>query len=434
MSSAVRLGLCYSAIFVGTGAAAPYMPVWFADQGLSGAQIGLILSLPMLARVVTAPALAVWADSFVLRRTPLILLSLATAVGYLLMAAPFGFLWWLAVWFVAASAFSTLSPLADVIVLARARIEGFNYGWPRGIGSAAFIVANVSAGALLVATSSDVVLLWIVAAALASAATARLLLPKDPVLEHGGVAKLRERLAGVGALLRDRLFLLAVLSVGLIQSAHAFYYGFSALAWKAQGIPEHLTGVLWGVGVAVEIAFMWFLEPWRRRIGPRRLLVIGGLAALVRWTAYAFAPPVAAVPAAGAARAELRSDLPGLAAAGRAAVDARQRHRRADDQLGLLRRPAGRPGDAGLRAAVRQPRGRRLPADDSDEPGRRGRRAQAVRRAASGRLSASAIASAAAWMASVTSSSPNAAPATYSRTWGTCRKPTIGAARAASSR
>lgn len=292
MSSAVRLGLCYSAIFVGTGAAAPYMPVWFAEQGLSGAQIGLILSLPMLARVITAPALAVWADSFVLRRTPLILLGLATAVGYLLMAAPFGFLWWLAVWFVAASAFSTLSPLADVIVLARARIEGFNYGWPRGIGSAAFIVANVSAGALLVATSSDVVLLWIVAAALASAAAARLLLPKDPVLEHGGVAKLRERLAGVGALLRDRLFLLVVLSVGLIQSAHAFYYGFSALAWKAQGIPEHLTGVLWGVGVAVEIAFMWFLEPWRRRIGPRRLLVIGGLAALVRWTAYAFAPPL----------------------------------------------------------------------------------------------------------------------------------------------
>ena len=75
MSLPIRLGLFYSAIFVGTGAASPYMPVWFADRGLSGAQIGLILSLPMLARVFTAPLIAVWADSFQLRRTALAFLS-----------------------------------------------------------------------------------------------------------------------------------------------------------------------------------------------------------------------------------------------------------------------------------------------------------------------------------------------------------------------
>jgi len=80
--------------------------------------------------------------------------------------------------------------------------------------------------------------------------------------------------------------------VGLIQSAHAFYYGFSALVWKAQGIPESLTGVLWGFGVAVEIGFLWFMEPWRRAIGPRRLLVIGGAAAVVRWGALALSPPL----------------------------------------------------------------------------------------------------------------------------------------------
>ena len=33
MSLPVRLGLFYSAIFVGTGASSPYMPVWFADRG-----------------------------------------------------------------------------------------------------------------------------------------------------------------------------------------------------------------------------------------------------------------------------------------------------------------------------------------------------------------------------------------------------------------
>ena len=34
------------------------------------------------------------------------------------------------------------------------------------------------------------------------------------------------------------------------------------------------------------------MEPVRRRLGPRNLLVIGGLAAVGRWTALAFSPPL----------------------------------------------------------------------------------------------------------------------------------------------
>ena len=56
MSQPVRLGLFYAALFVGTGASSPYIPVWFASRGLSGAEIGLILSAPMFARAVKAVA------------------------------------------------------------------------------------------------------------------------------------------------------------------------------------------------------------------------------------------------------------------------------------------------------------------------------------------------------------------------------------------
>lgn len=292
MSLPIRLGLVYSALFIGTGASSPYMPVWFADRGLTGAQIGVILSAPMLARAVTAPAIAMWADSFKLRRTPLILLGIASAVALAMMAAPFGFVWWFSVWFFASSALSTMSPLVDVIVLKRAARDGFNYGWPRGIGSAAFILANVGVGFLLVQTSPDLVLIWVIASAVLAAAAARFMLPPDPVLEGGHTTRLSERMAGLGGLLRDPAFMLAVGSVGLIQSAHAFYYSFSALTWRAQGIPESLTGVLWGVGVAVEIGFMWFMEPWRRSVGPRNLLVLGAAASVVRWTALAYSPPL----------------------------------------------------------------------------------------------------------------------------------------------
>ncbi|WP_411288786.1 MFS transporter [Phenylobacterium sp.] len=293
MSHPVRLGLFYGAIFIGTGAASPYMPVWFAHQGLSGAQIGLILSVPMLARAVTAPLLAVWADSFKLRRTALMIMSLVVAVLYGLMTAPLGFAWWIVVWFAASSMFSTLSPLTDVIVLKRAARDGFNYGWPRGIGSAAFIVANLTVGALLTRGTPEIVLVWMIGAVTLTAVGARLLLPPDPVHEdEGHIVGWRSRLAGLGELVRDPAFMTAAVSAGLIQSAHAFYYSFSTLAWKQQGLAEDLTGVLWAVGVATEIGFLWFMEPWRRAVGPRNLLVLGGAAAVVRWTALAFSPPL----------------------------------------------------------------------------------------------------------------------------------------------
>ncbi len=49
---------------------------------------------------------------------------------------------------------TTLTPLIDVITLRRSRLDGFNYGVPRGAGSAAFIVANLAMGAILAVTGS----------------------------------------------------------------------------------------------------------------------------------------------------------------------------------------------------------------------------------------------------------------------------------------
>ncbi len=60
MPTNLRLGLYYCAIFIGTGASLPYMPVWFRSQGLSGAEIGIILAAPSLARIVISPMAALW--------------------------------------------------------------------------------------------------------------------------------------------------------------------------------------------------------------------------------------------------------------------------------------------------------------------------------------------------------------------------------------
>ena len=291
MSTALRLGLVYVALYVGNGASTPFMPVWLSAKGLTGAQVGLVLSLPMLLQILTSPILALWADRFHLRRTPIAWLAAGTCAVYLAFAGLDGLPALAIAWLLAASLYMALPPLIDVIALSRAQAEGFNYGLPRGLGSAAYIGAAVATGALVTAVSVDVALAWMILAAGLTALCARFLLPTDPAPGRGA-SRDGGGLAGLKALVRDPVFLLAVGSAGLIQSAHAFYYAFSALTWKAQGLPESLTGLLWGLGVGVEVVFLWFGSRLQGRLGPRNLLVIGGVAGVLRWTLMAAAPPL----------------------------------------------------------------------------------------------------------------------------------------------
>lgn len=293
MTSAPRLALQYSLLFAANGVTLPFAGLWLKSQGLSGGEIGVLLALPMFGRAVTGPLLAIWADGFKHRRTPIAILGLVMAAGYGGAGLVEGFWLWAACWFVAATAAAALIPLSDVLTLKLAKRQGFNFSLPRGFGSAAFVVANVVMGWWLSFATADAVIIWSATSALLIAVTAWRFLPAEPV--HEGLALAgRERFRGLNALLRDRTFMGVIFAVGAIQGAHGFYYVFSAISWKAQGISETMTGLLWAFSVVVEIAFMWIIEPWRRRAGISAwtMLMIGGGAALLRWSLLALAPPL----------------------------------------------------------------------------------------------------------------------------------------------
>lgn len=293
MTPSRRMALQYVLLFGANGVSLPFAGLWFRAQGFSGAEIGVLLAAPMLARLITGPAIAVWADGFRRRRSPIAILGLILGLGYAGAGLTEGV--WLQglLWFVAATAMAGLIPLSDVLSLQVARRHGFDFAWPRGCGSAAFVAANVLMGAILTRGSADWVIVWIAVAGALVALTAATLLPSDPVTEGPRIAG-RERLAGLARLTVDPVFMTAVLAIGTVQATHGFYYGFSAIAWKAQGISETMTGLLWAMSVVVEIAFMWWIEPWRKRrgIGPGVILTLGGVAAVIRWTALAFSPPL----------------------------------------------------------------------------------------------------------------------------------------------
>ena len=133
-------------------------------EGWTGAEIGVLLAAPMLGRLITGPAIALWADGFAHRRTAIAFLAAIGTAAYVAMPMTQGFGWWAPLWFVATTCAGAIIPLSDVLTTRLARKDGFAFSVPRGFGSAAFVAANVGVGALLVAAPVGVVIWWLIGA------------------------------------------------------------------------------------------------------------------------------------------------------------------------------------------------------------------------------------------------------------------------------
>lgn len=285
---AARVTMVMSALFSTTGVLLVFLPRWLeVERGLSGAEIGVILSLAQFARIITGPLIAYRVDRAADRTVPLKMIALAAVCAYaafFLLAQ--GFWTLLLLGFVALSLSQSITPLVEAATL-RATAQGkISYGVARGIGSIAFIAANVLGGLAVSRFGLTAVVVWVLSSLALVAATSWFGLHRDPPLSQPSAS----RTGGASALLRNRRFLILITACGLIQAAHGFYYSFSTLVWRGQGISPEMVGVLWAFGVAVEVAFLWSLPFIERRSTPEGLILIGAGAAVARWLVMGFAP------------------------------------------------------------------------------------------------------------------------------------------------
>src|SRR5690606_33678255 len=60
-SRAARVTLVMSCLYTAAGVTLVFLPRWLeVERGLTGAEIGAVLSLAQLARIITGPAIAHW--------------------------------------------------------------------------------------------------------------------------------------------------------------------------------------------------------------------------------------------------------------------------------------------------------------------------------------------------------------------------------------
>ena len=288
-----RLTLTMSCLFCGFGATLPFLSRWLEeDRALTGLEIGAVVSAAQLARIFVGPLIAAWADGLPDRRTPIGLLILGGLTSYAAFFQAHGFWALFVLSFIAASLTQAATPLVEGAALRASQTGAIPFGAARATGSAAFVVGNIAGGALIGVIGPGAVGAWLLTS-MSAAALSTFALKADPAPSTAAALGFRGRLMLAARLMRTPYFARLVFGAGCIQAAHAFFYSFSVLVWRAQGIADGVVGLLWGFAVGVEILFLALLPQIEKRVPAETLLIAGGVGAVLRWSLMALAPPSA---------------------------------------------------------------------------------------------------------------------------------------------
>jgi len=291
-----RFVILYSALFAAYGVASPFLPGLLEQRGLDPSAIGLVLGLGSAIRLVTGPLGGRLADRSGAPRAVLAAGLGAAAVVALGYAPARGLLPLALVSVAHAAVLAPLSPVADSLALGAAdRPGGFQYGWVRGAGSAAFILGSVAAGQA-VGWAGLGVIIWLNAALFALSAVTALRVPNQPAGLQPGRTGLP---AKPGGRIRDLLLLpmfgRLMLVAALVGGSHALHDGFEVIRWRSAGIGPGAAGLLWGESVAAEVLVFFVLGgPILDRLGPGGAAMLCAGSGVVRWATVA---QTAALPA-----------------------------------------------------------------------------------------------------------------------------------------
>lgn len=278
-----RLSGFYLFYFAVLGALVPYFGLYLKSIGYGPADIGSLMALIMISRIVAPNVWAYIADH---RDDRLRVVRVASFLTVVLFAGVFlgtGF-WWLAFVLLAFSFFWHASlPLLEVQVMHHTSHRPGAYGRVRLWGSIGFIVSVVTLGPVVDAHGPWWVLptlcvlmlgIWLYSLALPEA-------PVTAPAEHPAPL--------LKVILRPEIlaFLLACL---LMQVSHGPYYTFYSIFLESHGYSKTVIGLLWAFAVLCEIGVFLLMPRILARTTLRAVLLVSFLLAAVRWLLIGFFP------------------------------------------------------------------------------------------------------------------------------------------------
>ena len=280
--------ILYGMLYCSFGFSSPFLPEFLTARGIGAEWLGLLLGIGTALRMLSAPLAGRLADVFAAFRLELALFSIAAAVASVLYLPAHSF-WLLAlVNLTQAAMLAPLAPLADALALSwsrsttRGNTGAFEYGWVRGVGSAAFIGGVLAAGQSAGAWGLSSVL-WLTAAGLFATALSTRFLP-DLALDTNSTQKREVTERDWFVLLREPAFMRMVFAAALVIGSHSMHDVFAIIRWRDAGISPIISSILWSESVGAEVLVFVLLGPWLVGLfGRSGALALGASAAVVRW-------------------------------------------------------------------------------------------------------------------------------------------------------
>ena len=282
--------LLYALMYAAFGVASPFWPRFFETRGMSSEQIGLLLGLGTIVRLIAGPVAARVADRW--QQLRLVLAAAATLAACLALGLPWvaGFWILLVVRLCHEAALTPITSLADALALGASKARappgrGFEYGWVRGSASAAFVFGTLAAGQVIGWTTLTSIA-WMHGVLLLGAAASTMLLPAPD--GKTDAAPQPSSSGAISELMGIVPFRRMVLIAALVFGSHAMHDAFAVIRWNASGISPAAISVLWSEAVVAEVIVFILIGPRLvDRLGPGGAAAIASTAAVLRWIVMA---------------------------------------------------------------------------------------------------------------------------------------------------
>ncbi|MFZ1493574.1 MAG: MFS transporter [Candidatus Competibacter denitrificans] len=273
----VRLSAFYLIYFANLGVLLPYWGPYLAALGFGPARIGELIAIPQATKLI-APTLWGWLADRTGRRMRVIRWAcLASALSFAGVFAVGGSYFGLALVTLLFSFFwNAALPQFEAVTLTHLGEQTHRYSRVRLWGSVGFVSAAVGLG-----FATRVWGIGIVPAMLLGLFVA-LWLNSLLVTERPIMLTARQSLP-LGRVLRQPAVIAFFVVCFLNQAAHGPYYGFFSLYLETLGYSRQFIGLMWGLGVAVEVGMFMVLPRWLPHFGPRRLMLAALALAALRW-------------------------------------------------------------------------------------------------------------------------------------------------------
>lgn len=283
---AVGVSGLYFALYLHYGFFA-FLPLWLKATGASPEEIGILMAIPLILRLLTVAPFAAFVGKRGWVRNAITLTALSSATIVLLLLGHPEHAGRIAIVIAFSIMWDQIPVLTDAYAVMAVRRHTIDFGRLRVWGSIAVVVSNAVAG-WAIGHSGIMMLPVMVSAILIAPAILALFLPADRELstaETSSTGRWRD-------LVGDRGLILAMIAASLIMGSHGVVTSFGAIQWDAQGISTETIGLLQALAVSAEILAFWFGTKLLGNRDPRFIICASAIAAALRWAIMATNPTI----------------------------------------------------------------------------------------------------------------------------------------------